>query len=103
MVQKTIKREFTGKTMLCIARLSSVLLMLPQLSESLADRLRTILGYDRILVIGAGQVERFDTPLTLFDELEGPFRKMCEASDITREDVLQAAIDTANIRRMRDL
>lgn len=103
VVQKAIKREFAGKTMLCIARLSSVFLMLFHLSQTLTDRLRTILGYDRILIIGAGQVEGFDTPLSLYDELDSPFRKMCEASDISREDVLQAAVDTKTSRRARDL
>lgn len=38
-IQKTIQTEFQGKTMICIAH-----------------RLRTILSYDRILVMDAGEV-----------------------------------------------
>jgi hypothetical protein len=38
-IQETIRREFNGKTLLCIAH-----------------RLRTIISYDRILVMSAGEV-----------------------------------------------
>jgi hypothetical protein len=39
MIQKTIQTEFSGKTLICIAH-----------------RLRTILSYDRILVMDGGEV-----------------------------------------------
>ncbi|EIW69200.1 hypothetical protein TREMEDRAFT_44369 [Tremella mesenterica DSM 1558] len=71
-IQQTIHREFKGKTLLCIAH-----------------RLRTIISWDRILVMNAGQVEDFDTPLTLFDA-GGMFRSMCERSGITREEIEKA-------------
>ncbi|QIW99583.1 hypothetical protein AMS68_005101 [Peltaster fructicola] len=70
-VQRTMLRAFKGKTLLCIAH-----------------RLKTIIGYDRILVVDAGTVADFDTPLALFDQ-GGSFRSMCERSGITRHDLLQ--------------
>nr|XP_018264326.1 uncharacterized protein I303_02491 [Kwoniella dejecticola CBS 10117]OBR86484.1 hypothetical protein I303_02491 [Kwoniella dejecticola CBS 10117] len=71
-IQQTIHREFRGKTLLCIAH-----------------RLRTIISWDKILVMNAGEIEEFDTPLRLFDT-DGLFRSMCEKSSITREDIVQA-------------
>lgn len=71
-IQSTIRREFASKTLLCIAH-----------------RLRTIISWDRILVMNAGEIEDFDTPLNLFDG-EGLFRAMCARSNITRDEIVQA-------------
>ncbi|BEJ03533.1 hypothetical protein CcaverHIS641_0107080 [Cutaneotrichosporon cavernicola] len=71
-IQQTIRREFGHKTLLCIAH-----------------RLRTILSWDRILVMDAGQIVDFDTPLELYDR-GGHFRSMCERSSITREEIERA-------------
>ncbi|KAK0950207.1 ATP-binding cassette transporter yor1 [Friedmanniomyces endolithicus] len=60
-IQKTIVRGFRGKTLLCI-------------------------GYDRILVMDAGNVAELDTPLALYDQAGGIFRSMCERSGISRQD-----------------
>lgn len=68
-IQETIKREFNNCTILCIAH-----------------RLRTIINYDKILVLDKGTVKEFDTPRTLFD-LEGSiFRQMCDKAGIVAED-----------------
>ncbi|EON64929.1 hypothetical protein W97_04163 [Coniosporium apollinis CBS 100218] len=67
-IQKTIVEGFRGKTLLCIAH-----------------RLKTIIGYDRILVMDAGKVAELDTPLALYEK-GGIFRGMCERSGIRRED-----------------
>lgn len=76
-IQQTIHREFRGKTLLCIAH-----------------RLRTIISWDRILVMDAGRVQDFDTPLALYDK-GGTFRSMCERSSITRNEIEQARqVDT---------
>jgi len=68
-IQNTIQTEFNGRTLLCIAH-----------------RLRTILSYDRILVMHEGRIAEFDTPLNLYDN-EGIFRGMCERSNIGRADI----------------
>jgi ABC-type multidrug transport system fused ATPase/permease subunit len=71
-IQRTIVRGFSGKTLLCIAH-----------------RLRTIIGYDRILVMDQGNVAELDSPLRLFEKEGGIFRGMCERSGLRREDFLR--------------
>ena len=51
------------------------------------DRLRTIIGYDRICVLDAGQIAEYDTPENLFNMTEGIFRSMCERSGITLDEI----------------
>ncbi|KAF7773337.1 hypothetical protein Agabi119p4_5504 [Agaricus bisporus var. burnettii] len=74
IIQHTITTEFNGRTLLCIAH-----------------RLRTILNYDRILVLDAGRVAEYDTPETLFQKETGIFRNLCEGSNITLEDIRESA------------
>lgn len=69
-IQRTIQTQFKDRTLLCIAH-----------------RLRTIISYDRILVLDAGKVVEFDTPLRLFMKEDGVFRSMCERSSISQADV----------------
>ncbi|EIW84009.1 ABC protein [Coniophora puteana RWD-64-598 SS2] len=69
-IQRTIQTEFADRTLLCIAH-----------------RLRTIISYDRILVLDQGQVAEFDTPLNLFRRQDGIFRGMCERSNISEKDI----------------
>ena len=71
-IQKTIATGFRGKTLLCIAH-----------------RLRTIIGYDRICVMDAGQIAELDTPLKLWEQ-GGIFRSMCDRSGIRVEDIKRA-------------
>jgi ATP-binding cassette subfamily C (CFTR/MRP) protein 1 len=73
-IQDTIHREFSGKTLLCIAH-----------------RLRTIISWHRILVMDAGEIAEFDEPLKLYDQ-EGIFRGMCEQSAISREEIIRARV-----------
>ncbi|KAG6010759.1 hypothetical protein E4U21_004147 [Claviceps maximensis] len=72
-IQRTMATAFAGKTLLCIAH-----------------RLRTIIGYDRICVMDAGQIAEMDTPLALWHK-KGIFRGMCDRSGIRLEDVEDAA------------
>lgn len=69
-IQHTIQTEFQDRTLLCIAH-----------------RLRTIISYDRILVLDAGLVAEFDTPSNLFKMEGGVFRGMCERSNISLKDI----------------
>ncbi|KXN81322.1 Multidrug resistance-associated protein 1 [Leucoagaricus sp. SymC.cos] len=75
-IQHTISTEFHGRTLLCIAH-----------------RLRTILNYDRILVLDAGCVAEFDTPENLFGKEDGIFRNLCERSNVTLRDIQTASKD----------
>ncbi|KZT73648.1 ABC protein [Daedalea quercina L-15889] len=74
-IQQTIQTQFGHKTLLCIAH-----------------RLRTIISYDRILVMDAGQIAEFDTPLNLFHVQDGIFRGMCERSGITTAEIEKATL-----------
>ncbi|KAL6706879.1 ATP-binding cassette transporter yor1 [Coniothyrium glycines] len=68
-IQQTIVQGFRGKTLLCIAH-----------------RLKTIINYDRICVMDAGQIAELDSPLNLFDQ-GGIFKGMCDRSGIKRQDI----------------
>ncbi|KAF5382133.1 hypothetical protein D9615_004305 [Tricholomella constricta] len=78
-IQDTIAYEFKDRTILCIAH-----------------RLRTIISYDRICVLDAGEIAEFDTPIQLYHIPNGIFRGMCERSSITLDDLQLAAKLTAN-------
>ncbi|RDX54457.1 multidrug resistance-associated ABC transporter [Lentinus brumalis] len=71
-VQRTIQAEFSSSTLLCIAH-----------------RLNTIVYYDRILVMDAGQVAEFDTPLDLFDKEDSIFRSLCNEANLSRQDIVK--------------
>ncbi|KAJ1988801.1 hypothetical protein EDC05_005092 [Coemansia umbellata] len=63
-IQRTIRGyEFADSTLFCIAH-----------------RLRTIIDYDRVLVLDKGKVAEFDTPYNLLQSKDGIFRSMCEKS-----------------------
>ncbi|AOA64756.1 ATP-binding cassette (ABC) transporter [Komagataella phaffii CBS 7435] len=68
-IQSAIVREFNKCSILCIAH-----------------RLKTIVNYDRILVLEAGQVAEFDTPWRLYHKSSGIFRAMCEKANIMEHD-----------------
>ncbi|KAH9945319.1 ABC protein [Epithele typhae] len=69
-IQHTIQTQFRHKTLLCIAH-----------------RLRTIISYDRILVMDAGKIAEFDTPENLFKTSDSIFHGMCERSGITFDEI----------------
>nr|CAI6551045.1 BFH_HP1_G0022520.mRNA.1.CDS.1 [Saccharomyces cerevisiae] len=68
-IQTRIVEEFGDCTILCIAH-----------------RLKTIVNYDRILVLEKGEVAEFDTPWTLFSQEDSIFRSMCSRSGIVEDD-----------------
>lgn len=49
----------------------------------------TTVYYDRILVMDAGRVAEFDSPLNLFDTEGSIFRSLCEEAGITRQDIVR--------------
>ncbi|KAF8530144.1 ABC protein [Hysterangium stoloniferum] len=74
-IQATIQEEFKNRTLLCIAH-----------------RLRTILAYDRILVVDSGQISEFGTPVDLFKKESGIFHSMCLKSNITLSDIEKSSL-----------
>lgn len=70
-IQQTIATEFQNCTILCIAH-----------------RLKTIVGYDKILVMDKGSMLEYDTPWNLFNKVGGAkvFREMCDKSNIVEAD-----------------
>ncbi|CAE6465228.1 unnamed protein product [Rhizoctonia solani] len=69
-IQATIKTEFADRTLLCIAH-----------------RLRTIINYDRVVVMDQGQIVEVGTPLELVLNDGGIFRSMCDQSGIDAHEI----------------
>lgn len=63
LIQQTIRDEFANSTILTIAH-----------------RLRSIIDYDKILVMDAGRVVEYDDPYVLIANNESLFHSMCENS-----------------------
>ena len=80
-IQATIREEF-GQSMLL----------------TVAHRLRTVIDYDRLIVLDRGELAEFDTPLNLIQKEGGIFRSMCLKSGTFAE--LEAA---AKAKAERDL
>ncbi|KAF8582394.1 ABC protein [Ramaria rubella] len=74
-IQYTIQEEFRDRTLLCIAH-----------------RLRTILSYDRIMVMDDGQIAEFGRPIELFMQEDSVFHSMCIKSNITRADIEKSGL-----------
>lgn len=62
-IQETIREQFSNSTILTIAH-----------------RLRSIIDYDKILVMDAGEVKEFDHPYSLLLNRDSNFYSMCEDS-----------------------
>ncbi|KAI0528513.1 P-loop containing nucleoside triphosphate hydrolase protein [Xylaria digitata] len=67
-IQKTIMEAFASKTVLTIAH-----------------RLDTVVGYDKVCVLEQGRVVEFDRPFNLW-ERGGAFRALCDRSCIKKQD-----------------
>ncbi|KAJ7134728.1 hypothetical protein C8R44DRAFT_610315 [Mycena epipterygia] len=67
-IQATIREEFAGSLLITVAH-----------------RLRTIIDFDRLIVLDHGKVAEMDTPLRLMNKEDGIFRTMCLRSGSYRE------------------
>ncbi|EPQ52340.1 multidrug resistance-associated ABC transporter [Gloeophyllum trabeum ATCC 11539] len=63
LISKTIRHEFTNGTILTIAH-----------------RLRTVIDYDRVMLLEEGHIVEFDTPSTLLSDLSSKFYALCKAT-----------------------
>lgn len=57
---------------------------------SIAHRLKSVLAFDRIVVMDAGRAVEVGSPVELWDQEEGIFRSMCTQSGISREMITKA-------------
>ncbi|KAI8051599.1 hypothetical protein BDF22DRAFT_777181 [Syncephalis plumigaleata] len=62
-IQDMIRQEFDNSTLLCVAH-----------------RLRTIIDYDRVMVLDTGRLVEFDKPSVLIKQPDSLFRNLCERS-----------------------
>ena len=73
-IQNTIRKQFKNMTIITIAH-----------------RLRTIIDYDRILVLDKGEISEFDTPRNLLSNENGIFSSMVKQSG--EEDELKSLVE----------
>ena len=72
LVQKCIRQDFSKCTILTIAH-----------------RLNTVIDYDRILVLDAGQVMEFDSPLNLLQNPKSYFSQLCAETGESNDRALR--------------
>ncbi|KAJ3535457.1 hypothetical protein NM688_g6972 [Phlebia brevispora] len=72
LIGKTIRQEFAQSTILTIAH-----------------RLRTVIDYDRVMVLDQGRIAEFDKPSTLLKDSTSMFYSLCNATGKTEFSVLK--------------
>ena len=70
-VQDTIRREFVNKGVTVI---------------TLAHRLDTVLGYDKIAVFGSGELIEYGSPNELLRKREGEFKRLVDADKLNKKN-----------------
>jgi ABC-type multidrug transport system ATPase subunit len=59
---------------------------------SIAHRLNTIIGFDRVLVLEQGKIAEFDSPKCLLQSNDSLFSQMAQASGSNNYELLKAAV-----------
>ncbi|KAJ3057372.1 hypothetical protein HK097_008467 [Rhizophlyctis rosea] len=72
VIQKVLRRDFEGVTVVTIAH-----------------RLNTIIDYDRVMVLTAGEIVEYDSPKRLLDLEDGKFRAMVEETGPVNAELLR--------------
>ncbi|KAF8893222.1 hypothetical protein CPB84DRAFT_1848688 [Gymnopilus junonius] len=73
IISKTVKEEFADSTIITIAH-----------------RLRTVIDYDRVMVMDEGRIVEFDRPGVLIDDEKSRFHKLCSAAGKEEFEKLRA-------------
>ncbi|KAI6040937.1 P-loop containing nucleoside triphosphate hydrolase protein [Pisolithus marmoratus] len=72
LISKTIRHEFATSTILTIAH-----------------RLRTVIDYDRVMILDTGRIVEFDRPATLLADPNSNFYRLCKAAGRKEFSVLK--------------
>jgi len=86
LIQDTMKNEFKGCTVLCIAH-----------------RLHTIIYYDKVMVLERGHIAEYDAPAVLLEDTTTIFYSLCERSGdldqlkVTAAESLSTELETSNL------
>jgi len=81
LISKTIRAEFAGSTILTIAH-----------------RLRTVIDYDKIILLDKGQLIEFDRPSVLLADPTSKFYALCKSTGKAEFAVLKRMADEAAVR-----
>ena len=84
LIQHTIRTEFAANTVLIIAH-----------------RINTIIDFDRVLVLDAGQIVEFDRPYALLKQ-RGAFYEMCQKTGPAMYTHLHQLAREAYQRKIKD-
>ena len=58
---------------------------------------KTIIAYDKVLVLDAGEIKEFDTPYSLFSKSGSIFRSLCDKAKIKDQDFEFICLEENNI------
>ncbi|ODO07994.1 hypothetical protein I350_03577 [Cryptococcus amylolentus CBS 6273] len=72
LIRSIINKHFAGVTVI-----------------SIAHRIQTVAYCDRIMVMDAGAMAEFDSPLQLYDRSVSIFRKLCDKGGLARTDLVE--------------
>ncbi|KZO97554.1 multidrug resistance-associated ABC transporter [Calocera viscosa TUFC12733] len=82
LIGKTIRHEFADSTILTIAH-----------------RLRTVIDYDKVLVLDQGRIAEYDEPATLLANTSSMFYSLCKSTGKNEFEVLKKTADDAAAAR----